>query len=562
MNARTWLAATLIFIAGQAALAQEKTVDKAPEKTPDTIAEDHKALRDVGVKTDGASLLEYFRKRTFAEADPAKVKNLIRDLGDEDFQVREKAHLELLTLGPGAVAGLKQAENHANTEIRRRVADLKGVIEAKADPAVQAAVARLIAQDKPAGSPEVILAYIPFAADLTVVDELCTTLGQVAGDGNKVDPLVLKAVEDKHPLRRAAAGQALTALKNGEHLPAARKLLKDSDPAVRLRLSMALLKRREKEALPVLVDALAHLPREQLWPAEELLGRLAGEKAPSVSLGGSEVERKACRDAWARWLETDGSKLDLAKVNFANVPLGYTLLVQQRNNGGGQILELDKAKKVRWSFDLNTYPVDAQIIGPDRVLVAEYQGGQVSIRDFKGNVKWQLTVNGNPIGVQRLPNGNIFVVMQNRLTEYDAKGKELFNFQGPIMFRARKLPNEEIIFITNAGQLVRMEAKTQKQVKNFGVGNLASLFGNVDITPNGNILVPQFQNNQVVEFDKDGKQVGNAVSVNFPNSVVRLTNGNLLVGSLNNRAVTEFDRAGRVVWSHQSDGMVFNARRR
>jgi len=562
MKAGMWLTAAVFFLAGQRAQTQEKIAEKVAEKEPDSLADDQKALRDVGVKTDGPSLLEYFRKRTFAEADPVKVKNLIRNLGDEDFQVREKAHLELINLGPSAVAGLKQAENHADSETRRRVADLKSVIEAKADPAVQAAVARLIARIKPAGSPEVILAYLPFAADLTVVDELSTTLGQVAGEGDKVDPLVLKAVEDKHPLRRAAAGQALTALKGSAHLPAARKLLKDSDPTVRLRLSMALVKRREKEALPVLIDSLAVLPREQLWPAEELLGRLAGEKAPAVSLGTSEVDRKACRDAWVRWLETEGSKLDLAKVNFANATLGYTLLVQQRNNGGGQILELDKARKVRWSFDLNTYPVDAQIIGPDRVLVAEYQGGRVSIRDFKGNAKWELGVNGNPIGVQRLPNGNIFVVMQNRLTEYDPKGKEVFTFQGPLMFRARKLPNDEIIFITNAGQLVRMEAKTQKQIKNFGVGNLASLFGNVDIMPNGNILVPQFQNNQVVEFDKDGKQVGNAVSVNFPNSVVRLSNGNLLVGSLNNRAVTEFDRNGRVVWSHQSDGMVFNARRR
>jgi len=64
------------------------------------------------------------------------------------------------------------------------------------------------------------------------------------------------------------------------------------------------------------------------------------------------------------------------------------------------------------------------------------------------------------------------------------------------------------------------------------------------------------------QFDRDGKQVGNPISVNFPNSVVRLNNGNILVGSLNNRSVTEFDRNGRAVWTHQSDGMVFNARRR
>lgn len=560
MKSSNWLVVAVVWLSlSPIVSAQEKV-----EKEPDTAAEDQKTLQDIGVKVDGAALLEYFRKRTFAEADPAKVKAFIEQLGDEDFLTREKAHEQLLALGPGAMAGLKLAENHTDAETRRRVGELKAVIEAKADPNIQGAVARMVGRLKPAGSGEVLLAYLPFAADLSVVDEICSALGHVARRDGKADPAVVKAIEDKHALRRAAAGQALAESGMADQLPGARKLLKDSEPAVRLRVSMALVKQKEKEALPVLIDCLASLPREQLWPAEELLSRLAGEQAPSISLGTSEPERKACRDAWAKWHEQQGDKLDLAKLNLAQATLGYTLLVQQRINGPaiGQVLELDKNKKVRWTFDLGTYPVDAQIVGPDRVLIAEYQGGRISIRDFKGNAKWELAVNGNPIGVQKLPNGNFFVVMQNRLVEYDPKGKEVFNFLGPLMFRARKLTNGEVIFITNTGQLVRMEAKTQKQLKSFAVGNLASLFGNVEILPNGNVLVPQFQNNQVVQFDRDGKQVGNPISVNFPNSVVRLNNGNILVGSLNNRSVTEFDRNGRAIWTHQSDGMVFNARRR
>ncbi len=545
-----------------------KAQEAVPDQEPDTTAEDQKALRDLGVKVDGPSLLDYFRKRTYPEADPKKIKDFIRDLGDENFVVREKAHEELLALGPSALVGLRQAGNHKDAETRRRVLELKETIEAKAEPAIQGAVARLVARAKPAGSPEVLLAYLPFAADQNVVDEICKTLGAVSLHEGKADPLVVKAVDDKHPLRRAAAGQALAETGLADHLPAARQLLKDSEPAVRLRVGLALVKRKEKESLPVLVDALAHLPPEQLWPVEEFLVRLAGEKAPTVSLGNTEAKRKECRDAWAKWLDDHGNKIDLAKVNLTQAMLGYTLLVQQKVNGPaiGQVLELDKNRKVRWSFDLATYPVDAQIVGPDRVLVAEYQGGRVSIRDFKGNLKSELTVNGNPIAVQKLANGNIFVVMQNRLSEYEPKGKdefkEVFSFQGPTIYRARKLKNGEIIFVTNAGQLVRMEAKTQKQLKTFAVGNLAHLFGSVEMLPNGNVLVPQFHNNQVVEFDKEGRQVGNAISVNFPNSVVKLSNGNILVGSLNSRAVTEFDRNGRAVWTHQSDGMVFNARRR
>ena len=43
----------------------------------------------------------------------------------------------------------------------------------------------------------------------------------------------------------------------------------------------------------------------------------------------------------------------------------------------GQVMELDRHKKPRWSIELTTLPVDAQVVGPNRVLVCEYQGMRV-----------------------------------------------------------------------------------------------------------------------------------------------------------------------------------------
>src|SRR5919108_1122216 len=73
---------------------KEPAVREPVEKEPDTTADDIKTLRDVGLSADGAALLEYFRKRTYREADPKRLETLIRDLGDEDFPVREKAYAE------------------------------------------------------------------------------------------------------------------------------------------------------------------------------------------------------------------------------------------------------------------------------------------------------------------------------------------------------------------------------------------------------------------------------------------------------------------------------------
>ena len=70
------------------------------------------------------------------------------------------------------------------------------------------------------------------------------------------------------------------------------------------------------------------------------------------------------------------------------------------------------------------------------------------------------------------------------------------------------------------------------------------LFGNFEVLANGHIIVPHYNQHRVVEYDHDGKQVGNPIiNQQWPNSVVRLPNGNLLLTSQNLRQVNEFDRS-------------------
>jgi hypothetical protein len=153
----------------------EAKVEPKADQPPDTTADDQKALKDVGVSSDGPSLLEYFKKRTFADADPKQVEKLIKDMGDDDFETREAAFGQLTKLGSSALGRLKLVvqEKGQDTEVLRRAQELVQRIEEKAQPSVQAATARLIAKTKPAGAADVILAYLPFAADHNVTVELC-----------------------------------------------------------------------------------------------------------------------------------------------------------------------------------------------------------------------------------------------------------------------------------------------------------------------------------------------------------------------------------------------------
>lgn len=549
------------------------------EQTNDTTADDQKTLKAVGLGVDGPALLEYFRKRTFKEANPKEMQALIQQLGDKEFVVREKAFAGLITLGPSAMVGLKQAEASADTEVRERAKDLRDRLEAKAEPPIQAATARLLAKTRPAGAAEVMLAFLPFAPDQTVTDEICKALGSVAAPGGKIEPAVLNALSDKLPIKRGAAAEALVRADlqkslpdPAKHLADVRKLLKDPDPGVRLRAGLSLVSRKEKEAMPALVELLQHLPPEQMWPVEEILIRLAGDKTPNVSLGTTEDTRKACYAAWNTWLK-DNPQLSLAKLDEIAPLLGRTVIVQQKIRvavGGrvsGEVVELGKDNKPIWKFDVTSYPVDAQVYeekGETRVAVAEFQASQVTIRNTKGDVLKDFRVGGNPIGVQRTDKGNIFVVLQNRLVEFDMTGKETYayNRANHDIFRAKKLANGEVALITSSGQYFRIEAGSQRVKSNFQVASIPVLFGSMDVLPNGNVLVPDFQQNRIVEYNGEGKMVGAQINVQWPNSVMRLPNGNTLVASQNTRKVMEFTRDGRVAWEFVSDGMVFNARRR
>src|SRR5262249_62159191 len=99
-------------------------------------------------------------------------------------------------------------------------------------------------------------------------------------------------------LRRAGAAQVPAGLGRAGARPTVRKLLAAPDPAVRLRVAVALACAADRKAVPVLIDLLADLPRGELWQAEEILHRLAGATAPQMEPADDAAARATYRDAW------------------------------------------------------------------------------------------------------------------------------------------------------------------------------------------------------------------------------------------------------------------------
>jgi hypothetical protein len=203
-------------------------------------------------------------------------------------------------------------------------------------------------------------------------------------------------------------------------------------------------------------------------------------------------------------------------------------------------------------------------------LIAEYLGSQVTERDLKGDIKWEYRCGGNPIAVQRLANGNTFIVMQARLVEVDRNKNVVWSFQRPQpdIVRARKAPNGDVVlihhnnFVGNINSTcLRIDGQTKATLKSFNCQAIQMFYGSIDVLPNGNILIPHYQQQNTREYDANGNVV-KTFNLNWPNSVQRLPNGHTLITSYSGRQVVEFDENRSQVATQPVDGLVFNARRR
>ena len=183
-----------------------------------------------------------------------------------------------------------------------------------------------------------------------------------------------------------------------------------------------------------------------------------------------------------------------------------------------------------------------------------------------GKEIWTHQVN-LPTGVQRLANGNTFVVCRNQVVELDTRQHEVFSYQRPAydVCAGQKLRNGEAVIVTAAGECIRLDAKGKPvPSKSFKVPATGSTIAGIEILPNNHILTTNSKG--VAEYDNTGGDPIWHALISRPTSVQRLPNGNTLVASSNSArpAVVELDRNGQTVWDYKIEAgfIAWRARRR
>ena len=276
--------------------------------------DDEKLLKAAKIATEGPALLDYFRKRTITPKDREKINRLVRLLGDDSFKVREQASDDLLALGISALPQLRLALTNPDEEIRTRAREGIEAIQSKINPALTVAVIRVLCVKAVPETVKTLLEFLPDAESEAVTEEALTTLAVLGVKENKVDPLLVDALKDKQPTRRAAAALVLGRSGTTEQRKAVQALLTDPDVRVRFRAAQGLLAARERLAIPTFIALLSDAPPEVASRAEELLSCVAGARTLRMPISDNAQQNRAVRSAWEQWW-TQNAKIDLSRAD-------------------------------------------------------------------------------------------------------------------------------------------------------------------------------------------------------------------------------------------------------
>jgi HEAT repeat protein len=534
----------------------------------DNLAADETILRDNKVGADGPALIAYLRRNSPGEAAQQEMRVLIRQLGDRRHRLREDASARLVKFGPAVLGFLRDALTDPDPEIARRAGLCLDRIKRGPGPALPAAVIRLLARTAPADAIPALLGYLPFAEDETVEEEALTTLSLLSVRQPALDPLLVGALKDPVPARRAGAAFVLGRVGTAADCAGLALLLQDPVARVRFRASQGLISAGDSFAVPELIHLVEEAPSSWSWQVQELLLGLAGEKAPAAALAEDTVEgRKKAADAWGEWWRQHKGTLEVARSCSRERSLGLVLVCEYDNrNGqvGGRIWEAGRGGKARWELGNLQGPMDAQMLPGGRVLIAENMGRKVTERDLKGTIRWEHPVGNNPIACQRLPSGNTFIATYTQLLEVTPNHQLVHSYgntPGFYIFSARRMRNGNVLCMTSQGTIIEVDPAAGREVRRIQVPGPVGGWCSAEALPGGRYLVALQNLGKVMEVDAAGKSYWEAPYQGVFRAS-RMPSGHTLVVSMTTRRVAELDRSGAVRWEATCEGRPWQVRYR
>lgn len=462
---------------------------------PQAVTRARQTLHLGGLPIGGDALA---RRLSREPLGPDAVRTLIGRLASRSFRDRQAATRRLVAAGDSALSLLQAATGSRDPEVARRA---RRVLANRRNltPAQEWAAARVLAHDRPAGYARALLSRIDIAG-AGRRDRLIDAAAPALADSAPAQRTLREWLGEASAGRRFAAGVLLA----GRHA-VARKLLADPVGEVRHAVTLALLRNRDRAALPHVTEVLTEGTPDRALRAEESLRRLKRDGPPPALLNAPTVEsRQKASRFWEGWLASH--KVDLGDLGRPPVPLGRLVVAEY---GRREVRCRGWDGVTHWWFGANG-PYQVKPLPAGLLLVCEWGGRAVSVRDRGGARRWYAgPFDAPPVAAQALPDGCVFVATQKSLFVVDHDGNRVQNIlkHSPLgeIADARLRDDGTAVYMT-PHHIVELDSdgRELKRLRPVGVGVLTA--GRLHPLPRG-YLVCDTRKDRVVELDRAGKPV-------------------------------------------------------
>lgn len=171
---------------------------------------------------------------------------------------------------------------------------------------------------------------------------------------------------------------------------------------------------------------------------------------------------------------------------------------------------------------------------PQRMLMSDRLSSEIRVVEKDGSVSWRHLMPGMSMDGDILPNGNVLYCYYNKKGDQKIAGVQEVTSSGTIVFEYK----------------IKGECHA------------------VERLANGNTLIDDPQNKQLIEVNRAGKIMVQIPLINESKSVHRCTricrklaNGNYLVVQEGDEAVREYSADGTIVWEYKTGGHAYYAER-
>ncbi|MFO0938183.1 MAG: hypothetical protein U0798_16890 [Gemmataceae bacterium] len=306
-----------------------------------------------------------------------------------------------------------------------------------------------------------------------------------------------------------------------------------------------------------LIELLPQVARGRVWQIEDMLLQLAGKDAPKAKYGKSKDSLESYRNSWKKWWTEKRSATDLAKFNYAPRTDGTLLIVEMNSQGYGMgnVTLYSPNLKEKVKFLNLAQPMDAVSLPGNRIAVAEQNSSRVTIRNYMNDVLHSIDGINQPMNLQLLASGKIFVIQRNGAAEYDLEGKKGWSYDRAgnnyDVDGARQFPNGECIFFVHGDQknnCVRVGRDCKEIGKPFPLGQIYYQPA-LEVISNDEFYMTDY--NKISKYSIKDKKANWTHNVSGVTCLQQLPNGNLLYVLSNQNKVVEITPEKEEVWEHQ-----------